>query len=544
MEQVKDWVTNCIATHELCGGEQTKLPYRVLELTTVSDSNTLRVRLVEDVGVEAPYVALSHRWGPSTADCRTLQCNLAEHKENIKWDWLLKTFQDAALVTTRLGIKYIWIDSLCIVQDDAEDWKVQAANMCDIYHGAYVTLAASCSDDSKQGLFRKSSCCRTVKSGEKGPSYVMRRVPEHPTWDVRGIMLMQAEIPLLTRSWVYQERLLSPRIAHFTRYEIVFECSRPGQGASYCECHNLPAGLWGASAGGHGASNDDMTTLRKLRHAEAVRTSSSSPSSPPPGENGGERVAAEIRRYWNQIMEEYSGYSISSTSDKLPALAGIARQFGTAHPELGGYVAGMWEHTLAQNLMWFSQSDVQIRAMYMWRPPHIAPPESGSFPTWSWIAAGQKVTINSACTRVRPEDLQVLASNFELSGPDEYGAIRDASLLLEGFVAPGRLVRSGAGLLEGSVGFQGAQGDPCHVFPDYAFFEASPDLLEIDMDIFCMKTGFAWAGNHLVIVLRRMRQDEDGTGVFERIGMITKANRGWLDSIFSEATSQTRIRII
>lgn len=496
------------------------------------------------MGVEAPYVALSHRWGPSTASCRTLQGNLAEQKENIEWDWLLKTFQDAALVTTRLGIKYLWIDSLCIVQDDAEDWKVQAANMCDIYHRAYVTLAASCSDDSTQGLFRKSSCCRTVKSGDKGSSYLMRRIPEHPTWDVTGIMQMQTELPLLTRSWVYQERLLSPRIAYFTRYEVVFECSQPGQGPSYCQCHNIPGGLWGASAGDNGSGPEDSTG-RKLGHAEALRTLSSfSSPSPPLVENSSDRITAEVRRYWNQITEEYSGYSISSTSDKLPALAGIARQFGTAHPELGRYVAGMWEHTLVQNLMWYSKTDVQVRAMYMWRPPHIAPPESGSFPTWSWIAAGQKVSNNSACTRVRPEDLRVLSFNFELSGPDEYGAIRDASLLLEGFVAAGRLVRIGPGLSGERVGFQGASGDPWYVYRDYAFFEASPDLLEVDMDIFCMKTGFAWAGNHLVVVLRRMTEEEDGTGVFERIGMITDATRAWMDSIFSQTTSPTRIKII
>ncbi|KAK2598260.1 hypothetical protein N8I77_011684 [Diaporthe amygdali] len=554
LQQVNDWVKECISTHELCGEEQTRLPDRVLEITTVADGKPPRVRLVENVGIEAPYVCLSHRWGPSTPSCRTLKSNLVEQKKNIEWSKLLKTFQDAALVTARLGLKYVWIDSLCIIQDSVDDWKAQAAQMCDIYRGAYVTVAASCSDDSTQGLFRKSSCCRTVKPQHQGPSYVVRRIPEHPTWDWVGIQQMKPELPLLTRSWVYQERLLSSRIAHFTRYEIMFECSRPGEGPSYCECHNATGGAWGGAAGGYGASDDDMTKLRKLHHAEALRASAATAAASSSGDSGGSDNIDVVRKYWQKVLHEYSGYHITSTSDKLPALAGIARQYGTAHPELGDYVAGMWERTLVHDLMWFCpKGDPNVRAMHLWRPPHIPQPESGSFPTWSWIAAGQHVTTKSACPRVRPEDLRVVAYDFELSGPDEYGAIRNASLELEGFMAAGRLVlfdisELGTGLVGDWPGFQGPRGGPYDIYADYAFFKSSPDepnpdMLEIGMEIFCMRTGFAWGGKYLSLVLRRV-SEEDGTGIFERIGMITNAPRDWMDAIFSDTTSKTKIKII
>lgn len=535
-----------MSTHELCGGVQTKLPDRVLELTTTSRDDVLGVRLVETAGIEeAPYVCLSHRWGPSTPSCRTLKGNLADQKKMIEWNKLLKTFRDAALVTVRLGIKYIWIDSLCIVQDDADDWRVQAAKMCDIYHGGYVTLAASCSDDSEQGMFRKSKCCRTVKPRQKGPSCVVSRIPEHPTWDQVGLIQLQPEIPLLTRSWVYQERLLSPRIIHFTRYELVFECSHESEGPSYCECHNMPGGSWGAAAGGHGSgSGSDSTNLRKKIHAEALRL----PTAPSPGGGsaGGDSLVA-ARRYWHQIVEEYSGYHISTTSDKLPALGGIARQYGTACPQLGRYVAGMWENTLIHDLMWFSQQLARLpRAVHHGRPPHIGPPEPGSLPTWSWISAGQYVNTSSSCPRVRPDDLSLGPGGFDftLSGPDEYGAIRDASLELEGFVAAGKLVKSYfKGLSADAPQFQGAQGDPQFIHADYAFFEPSPDMLEADgEEIFCMRTGFAWGGKYLLLVLRPVR--EQGTNVFERIGMIRDAPRDWMDATFSEISSKTTVKII
>ncbi|KAI3401140.1 hypothetical protein diail_286 [Diaporthe ilicicola] len=556
LQQIDDWVRECISTHKLCGEEQKMLPDRVLELTAVpDDEKTLRVRLVETGGIEALYVCLSHRWGPSTPSCRTMNDNVAQQKKNIDWNKLLKTFQDAALVTVALGVKYIWIDSLCIIQDNAQDWMVQAAKMCDIYRGAYVTLAASCSDDSTQGMFRKSSCCRTVKPRGQGPSYAVRRAPEHPTWDQVGIMQMQPELPLLTRSWVYQERLLSPRIVHFTRYELMFECSQPGEGPTYCECQGLPGGAWGGAAGGYGAGAGDLTTHRKFNHAEVLR------ASPPPGDSsgggggggdgvggGGDDNLLAVRRYWHQLLQEYSGYRISSTADKLPALAGIARQYGTAHPELGRYVAGMWEQTLVYDLMWFSkQGDLALRATHLERPPHIAPPERGALPTWSWIATGQYVNVNSGCPRARPDDLRVLGFDFELSGPDVYGAIRGAWLELEGFVAAGTLVLVDKSDLSeeragGRPGFQGARGGPQDIYADYPFFQASPDMLEAGIEISCLRTGFVWGGKNLVIVLRRV--SEDGTGVFERIGMITEAPRDWMDAVFSEITSKTTIKII
>lgn len=546
LQRIDDWIKGCISTHELCSGVKTKLPDRVLEITTVPNGDALQVRLVENVGIEAPYVCLSHRWGPSTPSCRTLKSNLAEQKKGIDWNWLLETFQDAAMVTVRLGLKYIWIDSLCIVQDDADDWKVQAAKMCDIYHGGYVTLAASCSDDSKQGLFRKSTCRRTVKPRQQGPSCVVSRIPEHPTWEQVGVVQLQHELPLLSRSWVYQERLLSPRFVHFTRYELVFECAQPGEGPSYCECHNMPGGNWGGAAGGAGVgSGSEATTLRKRYHAEALRPPM---ALPPSGSGGGDDLAA-ARRYWHQIVEEYSGHHISTTSDKLPALAGIARQYGDAHPELGDYVAGMWENTLIHDLMWFAQpSSGKPRAVHHPRPPHIGPPEPGALPTWSWIAAGQYVKTATACPRVRPEDLSVGAGAFDftLSGPDKYGAIRDASLELEGFLAAGRLANHLIQLNTGpfvSPRFQAAQGDPQTICADYAFFdETSPDMLEVGMEIFCMKTGFVWGGKHLLLVLRPIA--ERGTNVYERIGMIKTAPRDWLDATFSEISSKRTIKII
>ncbi|KAK8068567.1 HET domain-containing protein [Apiospora saccharicola] len=139
---------------------------------------------------------------------------------------ILKTFREAGEVVLHLGLKYIWIDSLCIIQDDTEDWKVQAAQMCNIYSGAYLTIAATSSSDRDNGLFHTVSTI-PISPVETSRSYVfIREVPSHMGFQYSVVSPSEPpEYPLLRRGWVYQERLLSPRFVHFTRREILLECS-------------------------------------------------------------------------------------------------------------------------------------------------------------------------------------------------------------------------------------------------------------------------------------------------------------------------------
>lgn len=137
-----------------------------------------------------------------------------------------------------LKIKYIWIDSLCIIQDDLEDWNTESAKMADIYQGAYITLSATASSGDAYGCF--ASTPQDVDDVEiqlpddlRAVKVAVRKALIH--WDEVTPRAIADRFPLMTRGWAYQERLLSCRVLHFTQAELVWEC----RSLVTCECNGL-----------------------------------------------------------------------------------------------------------------------------------------------------------------------------------------------------------------------------------------------------------------------------------------------------------------
>jgi hypothetical protein len=106
--------------------------------------------------LQARYICLSHCWGDaSNLPMRTTRSTLDEYKQRIRWSILPKTFQHAVMFTRKLRIRYLWIDSLCIVQDDVDDWLRESGKMCSVFQHSTLTLCATASQDSNGGLFSK-----------------------------------------------------------------------------------------------------------------------------------------------------------------------------------------------------------------------------------------------------------------------------------------------------------------------------------------------------------------------------------------------------
>ncbi|KAG4427885.1 hypothetical protein IFR05_016628 [Cadophora sp. M221] len=148
--KTRAWLSNCAAIHPKCSSAPTQLPTRVIDVGDPDGGTPCRV--YEPQNEFGHYMALSHCWGPPELIFKTTAQTLEQNKSELPWARLSKTFREAIEVTRRLGVRYIWIDSLCILQDDEDDWNKEAANMGNIYKNAYLNLAATASSNGMGGL--------------------------------------------------------------------------------------------------------------------------------------------------------------------------------------------------------------------------------------------------------------------------------------------------------------------------------------------------------------------------------------------------------
>ncbi|KAJ4205050.1 hypothetical protein NW759_014714 [Fusarium solani] len=207
---------------------------------------------------------------------------------------LPRTFQEAIDIIRRLGVRYLWIDALCIIQGDTTDWLREAPQMVSIYQNAYLAVAATASSDSNGGCYRTtpSECYeRKFMYGSKRggiPVYVREAIPHfdgHSTDDVAG-----REFPLLQRAWVYQERTLSSRMLHFCNKELLLECKED----THCQCGELTV----------------YENTMKVLLLEMLRK---------------QNVKLPTVWKWPEFVEGYTNLKMSFDEDRLPAISGIAR---------------------------------------------------------------------------------------------------------------------------------------------------------------------------------------------------------------------------
>lgn len=226
MKTILGWLDQCIHSHQRCqqpsegnvGDVLRRLPVRVLDLRPSKSTGANSPQLTEDFC--GPYVALSHCWG-NTRHIVTEMNNIECHKKGIPLQQLPKTLQDAIFFTKGIGLRYLWIDSLCIIQDDINDWKNEAAKMSDVYRNAYCTIAAAGSNDDQEGVFIKRSeqdvCVLRYNAAN---TYI---AATYASDDVAAMVELHKS-PLSKRAWTLQERLLSQRTIHFTTSRVIWEC--------------------------------------------------------------------------------------------------------------------------------------------------------------------------------------------------------------------------------------------------------------------------------------------------------------------------------
>lgn len=148
-------MNSCNESHALCrtlSQRETPLPTRILDLKTQGPGNDLR--LVTTDNLSARYMTLSHCWGESQPLITTSE-NIRQREKNIVFNDLPRTFRDAVTVTREMRIRYLWIDCLCIIQGDKDDWELESSRMADVYSNSYLNIAATKAEDCHGGIFKE-----------------------------------------------------------------------------------------------------------------------------------------------------------------------------------------------------------------------------------------------------------------------------------------------------------------------------------------------------------------------------------------------------
>lgn len=214
-------IRKCNSSHTSCHSTSSQMPSRLIYVGSESDATSPRLQLSPSL---KPYIALSHCWGDQSAILTTTTANIKDFLREIAWIKLPKSFQDAIAITRSLKIDYLWIDSLCIIQDDPSDWKTESVKMAEIYSGAYLTIAASGASSAESGCFFTRS--HETDSGIKISHAVSQLQSDlvSTTYGVKTRYIPSAHrqlfsseptmngAPLWTRAWGFQERLLSNRV--------------------------------------------------------------------------------------------------------------------------------------------------------------------------------------------------------------------------------------------------------------------------------------------------------------------------------------------
>ncbi|KZL84381.1 heterokaryon incompatibility protein [Colletotrichum incanum] len=338
---LNDWVMSCDTYHKGCHSDPSPLPTRVIDVGL--DGKT-EPSLVITGGATDRYMTLSHCWGLHPVICTTTE-TIEDHLEALPLANLPPTFRDAVLITRSLGIQYIWIDSLCIIQDSKKDWELESVKMGTIYASSYLTIAASASKDSTGGCFTPRDTSNhvrvkcTVRS--KGDS---QTVPIFVRLRPRDF----SHLPLSTlhnRAWVTQERLLSSRMIHYDTDQLLWECRE----ARLAE-DGVPV---------------DAFTVQKLVWDERLHMSYPFAQ--------GRLSTSEFVWDWYDMVSAYSSRGITKSYDKLPALSGLAKVMEECTGQ--EYVAGLWKSHLAYGLLW--------RRSERW----LHEPSNGyRAPSWSWAS--------------------------------------------------------------------------------------------------------------------------------------------------------------
>ncbi|KAK0750884.1 heterokaryon incompatibility protein-domain-containing protein [Schizothecium vesticola] len=320
------WLDLCAQHHQNTCGQDNELgppllPSRVVDIGN-STSSTVFLR-EPPAGRRDRYICLSYCWGRSNFVKSTTATIQRHMTQGIAVTDLPRAFQDAIEIVHAFQVRYLWIDSLCIIQDSTADWEKECGRMAEVYSNSFLTIAATRAANPDESCFGTRPGPTVDSSAATTPSF-----------------------PLLCRGWAYQERILAPRVLHFGPDQVIWEC-RDGRQCEFGKTYYF---------------QDEVDKGEFFRRITA-----------PPSANH----QRQIRDLWRHIVVQYTAFDLTKPSDILPALSGLAERMWSSRQD-EDYLAGLWSGSLIEDLLWYREDSTYNRRL------KVLPIDQGRvYPRWS-----------------------------------------------------------------------------------------------------------------------------------------------------------------
>lgn len=455
---IRHWVRFCVSEHDTCKQLTTSVAKRGLpkRLIHLGDGSNLRVQVIAGKSHDVPYTALSYQWGQGFT-CKLEKASLPAYSAEIPWKALPQTYQDAITLTRALGLCYIWIDSLCILQDDEDDFQLESAKMADIYKLAHLVISADCAPDTQAGFLNRENATKLLPSQEKSIDVSVKHhsygAMELRAWqqtvtnfedhdDQESLELsgvsgpyhgyeLYSDEPICSRAWCFQEYLSATRLIHFTSKEMIWECNQ----ATFCECgydffaatrvelYNAVATETQTESSGLNQAAGIVAAAKRPRIAwfkkRAFHTNATA-----------RKTKAQLTSVWDHMIEEYSGRQLTCSKDRLLAISGIASYF--EQEDCGGYFAGHWRATLPESLGWY------IDHSHLQNSTGV---QDYTAPSWSWASIQGPAKFEDSWHKLYQAHVSRVTCCVVGSNP--YGRVSAGAITLAAAVVEGKLMDLG-----------------------------------------------------------------------------------------------------